>query len=203
MTGIPTVFIVDDDAAARRSVAALVNSVGLRAETFDCGEQFLASYKPEQSGCLVTDLRMLTMSGLELQEELIRRQISLPVIVITAFAETPMTVRAIQNGAVTLLEKPPRDHELIDAVRGAVAQDELNRAAIGERQVRRERLEQLTSQEREVMELMVAGKLNKVIAKELQVSTRTVESRRRSIFSKTHTASVAELVQLVLGANEE
>lgn len=198
MPSSATVFVVDDDPGARDSVAALVESIGLEGQLFESAEAFLEKYDPELSGCLVTDVRMLGMTGLELQQELVRRNVRLPVIVISAHADVQLTVRSMKAGAVTVLEKPCRDLELLDAIRAAIAQDARQRAEEAQRSVIEERLAQLTESELEVMELMIAGKANKVIASQLDMGLRTVEARRHSIFQKMSTQSVAELVQQVM-----
>jgi FixJ family two-component response regulator len=197
----PTVYIVDDDQGARESLSALVRSMGTRSETFASGEDFLANFDPGRPGCLVTDLRMLGMSGIELQEKLVVDGISLPVILITAHAETPLTVRAVKQGAVTVLEKPCRDYELVDAIRAAIAQDLEARSKSKQTACQRdfkERLASLTDDEQRVLELMVEGVANKVIARRVFVSIRTVESRRQRIFEKTQTGSLAELIRMVV-----
>ncbi|MEQ8791526.1 MAG: response regulator [Pirellulaceae bacterium] len=193
-----TVHVVDDHELARNSVCALVESMGVAATVYASAEEFLESYHPGRPGCLVTDVRMLGMSGIELQERLAASKIDLPVVVITAHANTPLTVRAMRNGAVTLLEKPCNDNDLWDAIREALDQDERQRAAAHRRRQIRDRLDSLTQQEREVLDRMVAGKLNKVIARELDVSIRTIENRRHNIFRKFGAESVAELVRLVM-----
>lgn len=199
----PIVFVVDDDEQARMSVCALVQSMGLRAEAFSSGEEFLDSYRESGPGCLVVDVRMLGMSGLELQEELNRRRVLLPVIVLTAYARTPMTVRAIKAGAVTLLEKPCADDDLWDAIRKALAHDATRRSEHERRQEIRACAGRLTPAERQVMTMIVQGKPNKAIARQLDVSVRTVENRRREVFKKMRAESVAELVRLVIEADLE
>jgi two-component system, LuxR family, response regulator FixJ len=198
MTFEPTVFVVDDDESARKSVCALVRSLGLRAEAFSSGEEFLAKYAPGGPGCLVTDLRMLGMSGLDLQDQLLRRGIRLPVIVLTAYPRTHLTVRAIQAGAVTLLEKPYDEDALWDAIRKALAQDTAGRAEIRRRCEIQERAAMLTPAEQSVMNLVVQGKPNKIIAKQLSMSVRTIESRRHAVFTKMGVESVAALVRLAI-----
>jgi len=203
MPSEPTVFVVDDDQQARGSVCVLVRSLGLRAEPFASAEQFLEHYVEGRPGCLVTDVRMLSMSGLELQEELTRRGITLPVVVLTAYARTAVTVRAVQAGAVTVLEKPYQDDDLWDAIRKALTQDVAGRAEHRHRQDIRRRLEQLTPAQRQAMDLIVVGKPNKVIAQALDVSVRTVENRRHEIFGAMQADSVAELVRMVIDADLE
>ena len=203
MSAEPTVFVVDDDELARMSVCALVRSMGIRAESFSSAEEFLEQYQKGAPGCLVTDVRMLGMSGLQLQEKLQEFNISLPVIVMTAHARVPMTVRAMKRGAVTLLEKPCEDNELWDAIREALAQDAATRQQSERREQYRRRLAKLTPTENEVMELVVAGEQNKVIAKRLGVSIRTVEARRHEVYRKIDIDSVAELVRVVIEADAE
>jgi FixJ family two-component response regulator len=198
----PTVFVVDDDRAARDSVCALVRSLGVRAESFASAEDFLAHYDADRPGCLVTDVRMFGMSGVELQQKLQEDGVPLPVIVITAFARTPLTVKVMQQGAVTLLEKPYAEDELWGAIRRALAIDAAGRKEYRQRQELRRRLERLTPQEREVLDAVVDGKPNKAIARELDVSIRTVENRRRDVFAKMQAHSVAELVKLVIQAEQ-
>jgi two-component system response regulator FixJ len=195
-----TVFVVDDDEQARNSVCALVRSMGLRAEAFSSAEEFLDSYVEDRPGCVVTDVRMLNMSGLELQDELHRRDDMLPVVVLTAYPRTPLTVRVMRAGAVTLLEKPYQDDDLWDAIRTALAQEAAGRVEHQYRQVLRDRIDRLTPRQRKVMEMMVAGKPNKVIAREFDISIRTVENRRHEVFEAMRTNSVAELVRMVIDA---
>jgi two-component system, LuxR family, response regulator FixJ len=198
MTFEPVVFIVDDDERARKSVCALVRSLGLRAEAFASAEEFLDRYTSDRHGCLVTDIRMTGMSGLDLQDRLIERGVRLPVIVLTGFPRTRSTVRAIQAGAVTLLEKPYDEEELWDAIRRALAQEASGRAATERRDEIRDRVAVLTPAERAVMNLIIQGKPNKVIAKQLDMSIRTIESRRHEVFTKMGVDSVAELVRLAI-----
>lgn len=195
-----TVFVVDDDRQARESVCALVRSLGLRAESFASAEDFLAAFTPDRAGCLVTDVRMLGMSGVELQQKLNEAGAPLPVIVLTAYARTSLTVEVMQRGALTLLEKPYEEDDLWDAIRKALAQDARRRQQHEHVAQIRGRLESLTHKEREVLDRIVAGKPNKNIARELDVSIRTVENRRRDIFAKMQADSVAELVRMVIDA---
>jgi FixJ family two-component response regulator len=192
----PIVYVVDDDEGARSSVRALVRSMDIRAETFSSAEAFLENFDPLQPGCLVTDLRMQGLGGIELQEKLAGDGITLPVIIITAHAETPLTVRAVKSGAVTVLEKPCRDYELYNAIRDALDHDTRLRAQSAEQQVFVQKLNSLSQQERLVLDLMVEGLANKVIARQMDVSVRTVENRRQRVFEKTSTDSLAELIRL-------
>lgn len=195
------IFVVDDDERARDSVCALVTSMGLKSKSFSSAEDFLHFYSIDQPGCLVTDIRMLGMSGLELQSELTKMGSLLPVIVLTAFATTPVTVQAIQRGAVTLLDKPYREDDLWNAIRKALAQDARKRVESAHRQAIRQRINELTPSEREVLSYVVAGKPNKVIANRLDVSVRTVENRRSEIYTKLQAESVVDLVRMVIEAD--
>jgi two-component system, LuxR family, response regulator FixJ len=198
MASEPVVFVVDDDERACKSVCALVRSLGLRADAFSSAEEFLKRYVPGSPGCLVTDVRMTGMSGLDLQDRLAEQGIRLPVIVLTAYPRTRTTVRAMKAGAVTLLEKPYDEDELWDAIRNALAQEDAGRAEAERRREIKERAACLTPAEQTVMKLIVQGKPNKNIAKELNMSIRTIESRRHEVFTKMGVNSVAELVRLVI-----
>ncbi len=197
----PVVHVVDDDPLARSSVCALVRSMGVAVCPHDSAEAFLAAYQPGSPGCLVTDFRMRGMSGVELQQELINRGTFLPVIVITAFARTAMTVEVVQKGAVTVLEKPYADDDLWDGIRKALEYDREQRADHQRTTASRHRLETLTESEREVLKLVMEGLPNKQIANSLDVSIRTVENRRAAIFEKTGTESLAELIRLKIAAD--
>lgn len=192
------VYVVDDDPAVRDSVSALVNSAGLRVQTFPSAEAFLQEYKPDKPGCLVTDLRMLGMSGLDLLETLQKSESPLPAILISAYADVPAAVRAMEAGAVTLLEKPCRNDQLVQAIHKALERDAAQRGTRTLQQDIKRRLATLTPEEYEVMQRMVAGKLNKVIANELLISLRTVETRRHKVLEKMKADSLAELVRMVV-----
>ncbi len=195
------VYIVDDEPAALEAVSALVGVMGLASRAYRSAEEFLAAYDGHRPGCLVTDVRMLGMSGIELQERLARQGITLAVVVLTAYPDTQTTVRAIKGGAVTLLEKPCRDQELWDAIRTALAHDrEESRREARQREIR-ERLESLTPAELQVLERIVQGDSNKAMARQLGVSVRTIEVRRQRIFHKLASESVAELVRMYLEAH--
>ncbi len=194
----PIVYVVDDDPSVLKSICALVRSYGLTTESFASAQEFLNAYDEKHPGCLVTDIRMYGMTGIELQEKLNRDGVLLPVILITGHAEIPTTVRAIKNGAVTLLEKPCRDIDLWESIGAALEQDAAQRIETQHREKVKTCLASLTPSERAVLDLIVAGQLNKQIARSLGVSIRTVESRRHNIFKKMETDSVAELVKLVL-----
>jgi two-component system, LuxR family, response regulator FixJ len=194
----PVVFVVDDDESARNSVCALVQSLGLRAEAFSSAEEFLAHELPSGPGCVVTDIRMTGISGLDLQDRLKQRGVRLPVIVLTAYPRTRSTVRAMKAGAVTLLEKPYDDEELWDAIRNALAQEAATRAEAERLADIRQCSASLTPAERDVMNRIIQGKPNKVIARQLNVSVRTIEGRRHEVFTKMQVQSVAELVRLAI-----
>jgi two-component system, LuxR family, response regulator FixJ len=194
----PTIHVVDDDAQARKAVTTLVEAMGLPTIGYNSAEEFLAKYDGARPACLVTDVRMLGMSGLELQEELIRRGVRIPVVVLTGFATTPGTVRAMRNGALTLLEKPCRDDELWEAIRNGIAADREVYRAEQLREETRRRFETLSAKEREVLRYISAGDANKIVARKMNVSLRTVELHRQSVFTKMGADSLAELVRMVV-----
>jgi len=194
----PTVFVVDDDESVRGSLRFLLRSAGLESRAFGSAQEFLAAYDPSQPGCLVLDVRMPGMSGLELQQELNLRGAILPVIFITGHGDIPMAVEAMQHGAHDFLQKPFRDEDLIERVRRALAKDAKSRAALEEHKAIRGRLDSLTPREREVLALMARGKPNKIMAHELGVSQRTVEIHRARVMEKSGASSLAELVRMVM-----
>jgi FixJ family two-component response regulator len=196
----PTVFIVDDDENARKSLCALVGSLGVRSESFSSAEEFLANYAAGRPGCLVTDICMMGMSGLDLQDRLAELGIELPVIVLTAFPRTRSTVRAMAAGAVTLLEKPYAEDELWDAIRRALTRDAAARAETRHRREIKERADLLSPAEWTVMQMIVQGQPNKIIAAKLNASIRTIEARRHEVFAKMGVESVAQLVRLAIEA---
>jgi len=199
---LPTVFIVDDDAGVRSSIRLLLRSVGIAATPLASAQEFLAAFDPEQPGCLVLDIRMPGMSGMELQQALNLRGAILPVIFITGHGDVPMAVEAMQHGAFDFLQKPFRDQDLIDRVQKALARDRENRGALQKHDEIRARLEALTPREREVLELMVQGRQNKVMAAELGLSQRTVEIHRAHVMEKMGANSVAQLVRMVMDTRE-
>jgi two-component system, LuxR family, response regulator FixJ len=192
------VFVIDDDQAVRDSLRLLLKSVGLATEVTDSARKFLAGYQPSQPGCLVLDVRMPDMSGLELQQQLNMRGATIPVIFITGHADVPMAVEAMRHGAFDFLQKPFRDQELIERVQRALVKDAKTRAELEERDRIRERLESLTPREREVLLLMTQGKPNKIMAHELGVGQRTVEIHRARIMEKSGAGSLAQLVRMVM-----
>jgi FixJ family two-component response regulator len=199
---VPTVFIVDDDEAIRNSLRLLLKSVGLAAATLPTAQEFLASYDPQQPGCLILDVRMPGMSGLELQEQLNVRGAIIPVIFITGHGDVPMAVEAMQQGAFDFLQKPFRDQDLIDRIQRALAKDKANRAELTQRSRVRENFESLTPREREVLDLVTSGKPNKIMAADLGVSQRTVEIHRARVMEKMHASSLAQLVRMMMDLNE-
>src|SRR5580700_3838310 len=194
----PTVFVVDDDEGVRNSLRFLLKSVGLPARALASAGEFLESYQPSQPGCLVLDVRMPGMSGLELQQQLNLRGAVIPVIFITGHGDIPMAVEAMQQGAFDFLQKPFRDQDLIDRIQRALTKDQTNRAELLERSRIKQRLETLTAREREVLELVTSGKPNKIMAADLGVSQRTVEIHRARVMEKMGASSLAQLVRMVL-----
>lgn len=199
---VPTVFVVDDDEGVRSALALLLKSMGQASATYASAADFLADYDPERRGCALLDVRMPGMSGLELQDELNRRGVVLPVIFITGHGDVPMAVEAMQRGAFDFLQKPFRDDDLAERIRRALARDRELRAAIGEKSQIRTRLGRLTPRERQVLALVAAGKPNKVMAAELGVSQRTVEIHRAHVMKKMGASSLAQLVRMTLVAGD-
>jgi len=198
----PTVFVVDDDEAMRNSLRWLIESVGLAVECHDSAESFLDSYYPGRSGCLLLDVRMPGMSGLELQEYLHRNEINIPVIIITGHGDVPMSVRAMKEGAIDFIEKPFNDELLLDAIRNALAVNEKQREKQALRAELVARLATLTPREHEVMEMVTAGRSNKEIASALGVSAKTVEAHRAKVMDKMQASSLAELVRMSMLVQE-
>jgi FixJ family two-component response regulator len=196
----PLIYVVDDDAAVRDSLTLLLRAVGLTGQAFSSAAEFLQNYDPEQHGCLVADIRMPGMSGLDLQDELNRLGAHIPLIFITGHGDVPMAVDAMKSGALDFIEKPFRDQELLDRVNQAVSWDKERRTRNLETLAIRERLAALTPRETEVMERVVQGQANKVIAMDLGVSQRTVEIHRARVMEKMEVRSVAKLVHAVEAA---
>lgn len=190
------VYIVDDDRAVRDSLSLLLNSVGISNQTFDSAAAFLEAFEPNRIACLVADIRMPVMSGLELQQKLNARRSGIPIIFITGHGDVPMAVNAMKDGAIDFLTKPFRDQDLLDRVRGALSGAKAEFESRQQLQEVRERLQSLTPRETEVMELVVKGSANKVIAMDLGVSQRTVELHRARVMQKMSVRSLAELVRL-------
>ncbi len=192
-----TVFIVDDDAAVRDALCMLLKSVGVAVESYSSAKAFLEQFDSTMPGCLVLDIRMPGMSGLELQQALIEQHSILPIIFITGHGDIPMAVQAIKDGAIDFITKPFRDQDLLDSINNALSQDEANRDEQFKREEIRQRFDSLTRREHEVLDLVVAGKANKVIAIELNLSQRTVEIHRSHVMEKMETRSLAQLVKLI------
>jgi len=193
-----TVFVVDDDDAVRRSLSLLLQSAGLSVEHFASAREFLDRYDPYCPGCVVLDVRMPEMTGLELQEYLNVHGAILPVIFITGHGDVPMAVEAMRHGAFDFLQKPFVDQDLLDTVRRAVNQDRGNRVRLQEHDAIKERLVSLTPREREILDLVTSGKPNKVMAAQLGVSQRTVEIHRARVMEKMCAGSLAQLVRMVM-----
>lgn len=201
----PTVFIIDPNPEVRGALARIADEMRLPASQYPSAEAFLDAQQGNPAGCVVCEFRLLGMNGIELQESLASDCITLPMIFVTAHPETALTVRAMRNGAITVLEKPHSEQELWDAIRKALSLDQAVRRIDAKHSELRRRLARLTEKERQVLDLLVDGKTNKAIAGKLNISVRTVEARRHQIFKKTRTDSVAELVRLILqsGVKEE
>ena len=193
-----TVFIVDDDHGVRQGMKFLVRSVGLDAEAFPSADAFLENFDKERAGCLVLDIRMPGMGGLDLQDRLLSLGSPLPIIFITGHGDVPMAVEAMQKGAFDFIQKPFRDQDLLERIGEALNADRRERSERARRSDVATRLEKLTDREREVLELVVAGKPNKVIAYELGVSQRTVEIHRARVMDKMRARSLADLVRMRL-----
>lgn len=193
-----TAFIVDDDEAVRDSLRFLMLSIGIEVETFGSAQAFLDGYDTERPGCLVLDIRMPGISGLELQEQLPQNGIHLPVIIISGHGDVPMAVRALKAGAFDFIEKPFNDQVLLDCVQRAIEQDLAHRRERAVQEDIAARLELLTPREREVMGLVVSGAPNKVISAQLGVSLKTVEAHRARVMEKLKAKSVSELVRMSL-----
>ncbi len=196
----PTVFVADDDQEVRESIRWLIESVNLAVETFGSGQEFLDAYDPNKPGCVVLDVRMPQSSGLELQKKLLARGLEIPVIVVSAYGSVPVAVEAMKAGAVDFIEKPFSDQALLDRIHQAIAKDQDVRRRKAKRAEVAARLEELTSREREVMDLVVVGKATKQIAVDLGISPKTVEAHRARIMQKMVADSLAELVRLAVAA---
>jgi two-component system response regulator FixJ len=194
----PVIMVVDDDSGVRNAMRSLLKSVGLESALFASAQDFLAAYQPAQPGVLVLDIRMPGMSGLELQQQLNLRGAVIPVIFMTGHGDIPMAVEAMQHGAFDFLQKPFRDQDLLDRIQRAIAKDIEQRQSLGEHERIKTHLESLTAREREVLDLMIQGKQNKVIAQDLGVSPRTVEIHRARVMEKMDAQSVAQLVRMML-----
>jgi FixJ family two-component response regulator len=194
--GVPTVFIIDDDRGMRQAVQDLVESVGLRAESFATALEFLSRQTPSEPSCLVLDVRLPQMSGLDFQRRLTEIGLQIPIIFITAHGDVPMSVRALKSGAVEFLTKPFRDQELLDAIQQALQRDRAAREQQAEVAGLHGRYEALTAREREVMGLVVSGMLNRQIASQIGASEATVKIHRGNVMQKMHAGSLIDLVRI-------
>jgi FixJ family two-component response regulator len=192
------VFIVDDDDAVRRFLSGLIQSINLRVSAHASAQDFLDAYEPGCPGCLLLDVRMPGMSGLELQRELAERSINLPVIILTGHGDVPVAVQAMKAGAVDFIEKPFNNELLLDRIQMAVVQSVRAESVRAERNEMLKRLELLTLRERQVFDLVVAGEVNKVIAHRLTISEKTVEIHRANVMRKMDARSLAALVQMAV-----
>jgi FixJ family two-component response regulator len=196
-----TVFVVDDDSSTRELLAWLMKRHGMRAEVYPDAKSFLQGYRPDAPGCLVVDLNMPGMSGLDLQSYLKEHGVAMPVIFLSGRADVPKAVRAVREGAIDFLEKPFDYKRVVALIEECLERDAESRAARARRRNHGARLAQLTQREREVLDLVVAGRMNREIAEALAISIKTVEAHRARIMVKLGVSSVAELVQATLGAS--
>ena len=198
----PTVFIVDDDEAVRESLGLLLESVDQGSKVFASGTEFLEAYSDDMAGCIVLDIRMPGMNGMELQKKLNEVNSILPIIFVTGHGDVPMAVEAMQHGAVDFIQKPYREQDLLDKINQALNLDQQQRASLREKQQIIKRIETLTPREREVMDMMIDGNANKVIAIDLGISQRTFEIHRSRVMEKMDTHSLAHLVRMVLATRD-
>jgi len=201
LTRGPVVFVVDDDPSVRSSLTFLLSTVGLHAESFESADTFLENAPPDVPGCLVLDVRLPGLSGLDFQRELAARNILIPIVFLTGHGDIPMSVRAIKAGAVEFLTKPFRDQDLLDAIRVALDRDRARREQENEAQDLKRRFDSLASREREVISMVATGMLNKQIAAQLGTAESTVKVQRTRAMEKMHAASLAELIKMIEKVN--
>ena len=192
----PVVFVVDDDNAICQSLRLLIEDIGLVVRTCNSAQQFLSEYDPDQAGCLVLDVRMAGMSGLELQSRLRELGMTIPTIIITGHGDVPMAVEAMKAGALDFIEKPFRDQVLLDSIQRAIESDRRTREARKQSAEFESRVGCLTERERQIMDLLMLGKANKVIAYELGISQKTVDFHRSNVLTKLGVGSVVDLVRV-------
>lgn len=197
-----TVFIVDDDQAVNHSLALLLESVGLEARTFISAEAFLDVVKPDVTGCILLDIRMPGMSGLQLQQELHERSIGLPIVFITGFADVDVAVDVMKKGAFDFIEKPYNDQLLLETIEKAIQKSQQNLDALIARNMVNHRINALTEREREILKLVVAGNSSNDISKELDISAKTVAVHRANMMHKMQARSVADLVRMIINVSD-
>jgi len=197
LAAVPTVFVIDDDALVRTAIQGMLKSVSLQSETFGTPQEFLHGKRPDGPSCLVLDVRLPGVNGLDFQRELAEAGIRIPIIFITGHGDIPMTVKAMKSGAVEFLTKPFRDQDLLDAIQLGLERDRARRQREGEIAVLQERFESLTQREREVTAMVVEGKLNKQIAAEIGTTENTVKVHRSRAMEKMQAQSLADLVRMV------
>jgi FixJ family two-component response regulator len=195
-----TVFLVDDDHAVRDALELLLESASFKTASFESAQAFLDAYSHDEAGCLVLDIRMPDMTGMELQDALVAKEITLPIIFLTGHGNVSMSARAFRTGAVDFMEKPFDESALLDRIREAIQLDRTNRETNARRENARAQLSTLTQREHQVMLLVVAGKVNKEIATELNLSHRTVEIHRGRVMEKTGTRSLTKLIELAIAS---
>jgi two-component system response regulator FixJ len=193
-----TVFVIDDDQEVREALQLLMESVGLKVEVYDSAQGFLDAFDPEKPGCIVLDVRMPGMSGLELQSKLSEKPICPPIIIITGHGDVPMAVRAVQAGAVDFLEKPFNDQALLDSVHRAIEKDSRQRGEASHIADIQCRYDRLTPREKEVLDFVISGSRNKIIAAELGVSQSTVEAHRAKVMEKMEADTLSDLMRMML-----